>query len=70
MQTELKRTIKQFPEVDRIFAKLGTAEIATDPMPPNVADNFVMLKPQSEWPDPSRDKIDLVNAIEVFGDDM
>ncbi|MBI5860933.1 MAG: CusA/CzcA family heavy metal efflux RND transporter [Rhodocyclales bacterium] len=65
MQTELERTIKQFPEVDRIFAKLGTAEIATDPMPPSVADNFVMLKPQSAWPDPSRDKIDLVNAIQA-----
>ena len=65
MQTELERTIKQFPEVERIFAKLGTAEIATDPMPPNVADNFVMLKPQSEWPDPSRDKVDLVNAIQA-----
>jgi cobalt-zinc-cadmium resistance protein CzcA len=64
MQTELERTIKQFPEVDRIFAKLGTAEIATDPMPPNVADNFVMLKPQSEWPDPKRTKADLVNAMQ------
>ena len=65
MQTELEHTIKQFPEVERIFAKLGTAEIATDPMPPNVADNFVMLKPQSEWPDPSRSKVDLVNAIQA-----
>jgi len=64
MQTELERTIKQFPEVDRIFAKLGTAEIATDPMPPNAADNFVMLKPQSEWPDPKRSKADLVNAMQ------
>ena len=63
MQTELERTVKQFPEVDRIFAKLGTAEIATDPMPPNVADNFVMLKPQSEWPDPKRTKADLVTAM-------
>ncbi len=65
MQTELERTIKQFPEVDRIFAKLGTAEIATDPMPPNVADNFVMLKPQSEWPDPSRTKAELVEAMQA-----
>lgn len=63
MQTELERTIKQFPEVERIFAKLGTAEIATDPMPPSVADNFVMLKPQSEWPDPARSKADLVQAM-------
>ena len=64
MQTELERTIKQFPEVDKIFAKIGTAEIATDPMPPNVADNFVMLKPQSEWPDPSRTKANLVEAMQ------
>jgi len=63
MQTELERTIKQFPEVERIFAKLGTAEIATDPMPPSVADNFIMLKPQSEWPDPARSKADLVQAM-------
>jgi cobalt-zinc-cadmium resistance protein CzcA len=54
MQCELERTIKRFPEVERVFAKLGTAEIATDPMPPNVADNFVMLKPRAEWPDPKR----------------
>lgn len=63
MQTELERTIMQFPEVERIFAKLGTAEIATDPMPPSVADNFIMLKPQSEWPDPTRSKADLVQAM-------
>jgi cobalt-zinc-cadmium resistance protein CzcA len=54
MQKTLETRIKAFPEVDKIFAKLGTAEIATDPMPPSVADNFVMLKPQSEWPDPKR----------------
>lgn len=65
MQTELERTIKKFPEVETIFAKLGTAEIATDPMPPNVADNFVMLKPQSAWPDPSRTKNDLVEAMQA-----
>ena len=64
MQTELERTVKTFPEVNRIFAKIGTAEVATDPVPPNVADNFVMLKPQSEWPDPKRSKTDLVAAIQ------
>jgi cobalt-zinc-cadmium resistance protein CzcA len=63
MQTELERTIKQFPEVDRVFAKLGTAEIATDPMPPSVADNFIMLKPQAEWPEPKRSATGLVSAM-------
>ena len=64
MQQVLEKRIKAFPEVDRVFAKIGTAEIATDPMPPNVADNFVMLKPQSEWPDPKRTKEDLVAAMQ------
>ena len=64
MQKELERTIQRFPEVERIFAKLGTAEIATDPAPPNVADNFIMLKPRSAWPDPGRSKTDLVNAMQ------
>ncbi|MBY0468852.1 MAG: CusA/CzcA family heavy metal efflux RND transporter, partial [Burkholderiaceae bacterium] len=64
MQKELERVVKTFPEVDKIFAKIGTAEIATDPMPPNVADNFVMLKPLSQWPDPSRSKADLVAAMQ------
>ena len=48
MQKELEHTVKSFPQVDRIFAKIGTAEIASDPMPPNVADNYIMLKPKSE----------------------
>ncbi|TAK76703.1 MAG: CusA/CzcA family heavy metal efflux RND transporter [Aquabacterium sp.] len=64
MQQQLERTIAAFPEVDKVFAKLGTAEVATDPMPPNVADNFVMLKPRSQWPDPRRPKDDLVRAIQ------
>jgi len=64
MQRALELRIKAFPEVDKIFAKIGTAEIATDPMPPNVADNFVMLKPVSEWPDPKRSKENLVKAIQ------
>lgn len=64
MQHVLEEQIKKFPEVETIFAKIGTAEIATDPMPPNVADNFVMLKPRSEWPNPRRSKADLVRALE------
>ncbi|MCA0177156.1 MAG: CusA/CzcA family heavy metal efflux RND transporter [Proteobacteria bacterium] len=64
MQFELERTIKQFPEIDKVFAKLGTAEIATDPMPPNVADTFLMLKPRSEWPDPERSTESLVEALQ------
>ncbi|MBP8256662.1 MAG: CusA/CzcA family heavy metal efflux RND transporter, partial [Opitutaceae bacterium] len=63
MQAPLEARLKQFPEVDKVFSKLGTAEVATDPMPPSVADTFVMLKPRKQWPDPSRSKADLVDAI-------
>jgi cobalt-zinc-cadmium resistance protein CzcA len=64
MQGGVERTLKAFPEVDRVFAKIGTAEIATDPMPPSVADVFVMLKPREDWPDRGRPKADLVAAME------
>lgn len=64
MQEVLEERIKSFPEVDKVFARIGTAEVATDPMPPNVADNFVTLKPRSEWPDPSKTKEMLVEEME------
>ncbi|MSU67036.1 MAG: CusA/CzcA family heavy metal efflux RND transporter [Opitutaceae bacterium] len=65
MQRELEARLKQFPEVDRIVAKMGTAEVATDPMPPSVADTYIMLKPRLQWPDPRRPKADLVAAMEA-----
>lgn len=50
MQKLLEQSINQFPQVLNVFSKIGTPEIANDPMPPNVADTFIMLKPRSEWP--------------------
>ena len=64
MQAILEQTIKEFPEVDKVFARIGTAEVATDPMPPNVADNFVILKPRNEWPNTRKTKAELVDEIE------
>ena len=64
MQTTLEARLKQFPEVERIVAKIGTAEVATDPMPPSVADTFVMLKDRSEWPDPRKPKAELVREMQ------
>ncbi|MEP3856615.1 MAG: CusA/CzcA family heavy metal efflux RND transporter [Porticoccus sp.] len=60
MQEQLERRIKAFPEVDKVVAKIGTPEVATDPMPPSVADNFVMLKPRDQWPDSNKTKAELV----------
>ena len=64
MQYALEKEIKKIPEVQTIFAKVGTAEIATDPVPPNVADNFVILKPRDQWPDPDKEKSAIVAEIE------
>ncbi len=64
MQQTVERRILQFPEVQRVFSKIGTAEVASDPMPPSVADTFVMLLPRSEWPDPRKPKSALVTEIE------
>ena len=47
-----------------MFSKIGTGDIATDPMPPSVADTFVMLKPRTEWPDPSRPTESLVQQLD------
>jgi cobalt-zinc-cadmium resistance protein CzcA len=70
MQKSLEKVLREFPEVKEVFSKIGTAEVATDPMPPNVADTFIMLKPKSEWPDPSRSKANLVEAIEKRVEDV
>ncbi|MEK7788353.1 MAG: efflux RND transporter permease subunit, partial [Planctomycetota bacterium] len=64
MQHVLEKEIKEFPEVDNVFSKIGTAEIATDPMPPSVADTFVMLKPKSAWPNPHKPKEALIHELE------
>lgn len=60
MQEALEKKIKTFPEVDKVFAKIGTADVATDPVPPSVADTFIIMKPRGEWPDPRKPKATLV----------
>ncbi len=64
MQGDVEKALRGFPEVERVFSKIGTAEIATDPMPPSVSDIFVIMKPRKSWPDPGRPKADLVRAME------
>jgi cobalt-zinc-cadmium resistance protein CzcA len=64
MQSHLEKRLREFPEIERIFGKLGTAEVATDPMPPSVADTFLILRPRTEWPDPSKTKAELIAQLE------
>ncbi|WP_199555776.1 efflux RND transporter permease subunit [Sandaracinobacteroides hominis] len=65
MQLAVERTILSAPEVQLVFSKTGTAEVATDPMPGNVSDAFVILKPRDEWPDPSKTKAEFVADVEA-----
>jgi len=63
MQTLLEDRIKVFPQVETIFSRIGTPEVANDPMPPNIADTFVMLKPRQQWPNPNQTHAELANEI-------
>ncbi len=64
MQKRLEQVIMQYPQVSTVFAKTGTAEVATDAMPPNVTDTFVMLKPIDQWPNPALSKAKFVEQLE------
>ncbi len=65
MQQRLeKAVIEQVPEVERMFARSGTAEIASDPMPPNASDAYIMLKPQDQWPDPKKPRDELIAEVQ------
>jgi cobalt-zinc-cadmium resistance protein CzcA len=65
MQEQLEAEIKALPEVEHVFAKIGTAEVATDAVPPSVADNFIILKPREQWPDPDKPKAQFVRELEA-----
>jgi heavy metal efflux system protein len=65
MQQQLEKTLMaQVPEIQRVFARTGTAEIASDPMPPNISDSYVMLKPKDQWPDPKKSRETLIADIQ------
>jgi len=64
MQLAVEKTVSSFPEVGFVFSKTGTAEVASDPMPPNTSDTFIILKPAVDWPNPSEAKEHLVQRIQ------
>ncbi len=65
MQQQIERALKQqFPEIERVFARTGTAEIASDVMPPSISDGYIMLKPQDQWPEPKKTRDELLASIQ------
>jgi len=64
MQAKLEKALLSLPEIETVFARTGTAEVATDPMPPNIADGYVMLKAPGEWPDPGKSRTALLDELQ------
>ena len=65
MQFRVERALRAMPEVELVFTRTGTAEVASDPMPPSISDTFVMLKDRKDWPDRSLSKAELVKRMET-----
>ena len=70
MQSALEKRLRQAPEIELTFAKLGTAEVATDPMPPSVADTFIIVKDRSLWPDPYKPRAQFIAELERIAADV
>ncbi|TCS98173.1 cobalt-zinc-cadmium resistance protein CzcA [Pseudofulvimonas gallinarii] len=70
MQLQLEAQLARLPEVAHIFSRIGTPEVATDPMPPSVADTFIMLKPREEWPDPRKTRVALQDELRALAEAM
>ena len=64
MQLQLERALHGLPEINTYFSRVGTAEVATDPMPPSISDGYIMMKDRRDWPDPRKSKATLVQEIE------
>jgi cobalt-zinc-cadmium resistance protein CzcA len=70
MQLELESALEQVPEIARVYSKIGTPDVATDPMPPSVADTILMLKPRAEWPNPDKPKAELIEELRTLVADV
>ena len=66
MQKNLEKVIGELDEVERVFSKIGTPEVATDPMPPSVADTFLIMKPTDQWPDPNKTKAQFIEELRAL----
>lgn len=64
MQSQVEHAVLQVPEVKTFFSRVGTAEVASDPMGPNISDGYVMLKDKTDWPEPHRTKSEILADIE------
>ncbi|MBN8555444.1 MAG: efflux RND transporter permease subunit [Deltaproteobacteria bacterium] len=66
MQRLSEQVIREFPETDIVLSRIGTAEVATDPMGPNISDTYIMLKSKDHWPEVSGSKRTKAELIEAY----
>ncbi|MET4730366.1 cobalt-zinc-cadmium resistance protein CzcA [Lysobacter enzymogenes] len=66
MQKNLEQALRVMPEVERVFSRVGTSEVASDPMPPSIGDAYVILKPRDQWPNPKKTKDAVMEEIEAI----
>ena len=65
MQLRVEKAVSALPEVAYVYSKTGTAEVATDPMPQNTSDSFIILRPKDQWPKDVETKDEIVERIEA-----
>ena len=65
MQLGIEKAVSQLPQVAFVFSRVGTPDLAADPMPPNAADTYVIMKSRDEWPNPRMSKDDLIRQLEA-----
>ena len=65
LQRQIEKAATSLPEVAYMFSKTGTAEVGTDPMPANISDSFVILKPKDEWPAGVDTKDEVIERLEA-----
>ncbi|ADN75854.1 heavy metal efflux pump, CzcA family [Ferrimonas balearica DSM 9799] len=70
MQRKLEQVLAEMPEIERVFSKIGTPEVATDPMPPSVADTFLIIKPRQQWPQPDKTKVQLLEELRALAESV
>ena len=70
MQMQIERRLLQQAEVATVFSKIGTPEVASDPMPPSVADTYIMMKPRGDWPDPRKPRATLLAELEAAVEEL
>jgi heavy metal efflux system protein len=65
MQLGIEKAVSRLPQVAFVFSRVGTPDLAADPMPPNAADTYVIMKSRDEWPDPQMSKDELIRRLEA-----